>query len=222
MTKIYKRIVCLAISKMPGGRCVAGIEIKDGRRGNWIRLVSEAANGAIAKGDLLYQNRSVPKLLDVVRVPFLMAAPMGHQTENWIVDTKYLWTKTGHVPWRNLDKLTDPIADLWTVGHGTALKRNDMVGIAHASTFDHSLRFVKLSGVRISVEDAFRTPVRAHFTYNGSPYGLKVTDPNTRRKYREMGYGCHEVGDCYATISLAKPFKRNCYKLAAAIIEPSA
>ena len=38
---MVKRIVCLANSRRPGGRCVAGKEIlEDGQIGGWIRPVS--------------------------------------------------------------------------------------------------------------------------------------------------------------------------------------
>ena len=222
MTFTEKRFVCLAISRMPGGRCVAGIELNDGRPGNWVRMVNDTDGGAVAKRNIRCEDDGFLELLDVVSVPLVSPVPIDHQTENWAVHTDCRWQRGGYLEWSDLDKLIDPIADLWTVGHGSKPDRNDMVEPAKAVMFDHSLRLVKLSDVRISVRDIFKRPVRAHFLHNGNPYGLKVTDPNFERKYRDMGFGDYEIGECYATISLAQPYQGNCFKLAATIFEPPA
>lgn len=81
-----KQIVCLANSRKLSGRCVAGIEIRDGKRLGWIRPVSDRENQEVSEHERQYEDGSDPKVLDVIEVPLLRALPSGYQRENWLLD----------------------------------------------------------------------------------------------------------------------------------------
>jgi hypothetical protein len=61
--------------------------------------------------------------------------------------------------------------------------------------------------------------VRAHFTYAGTPYALKVTDPVADAAFRQKDDGDYPL-DAYLCVSLTEPYEMDnrCHKLAAAII----
>jgi hypothetical protein len=76
-----KKIVCLASSKKPGGRCVAGKEIADDDDAQWIRPVSARPSAEISLDELQYENGQEPQILDIVEIPMIAAVPKVHQTE---------------------------------------------------------------------------------------------------------------------------------------------
>lgn len=89
-----KRIICLANSRKPGRRCIAGKEILpavDGgaqRIGGWIRPVSAGAYEAVSDSERRYQNGSDPQVLDVIDVPVPNPQPHDYQQENWLIDNR--------------------------------------------------------------------------------------------------------------------------------------
>ena len=69
-SSVVKRMVCLAYSRMPNGRCVAGRELRaDGRLGAWIRPVTGGEDEGVTEEVSRYANGSLPRLLDVMDVP---------------------------------------------------------------------------------------------------------------------------------------------------------
>ena len=79
-----KRIVCLANSFKIGGSCVAGREIlQNGSYGAWIRPVSSRSTAEISWMESMYENRTQPKLLDIIDISLLRAVPHNHQRENY-------------------------------------------------------------------------------------------------------------------------------------------
>ncbi len=77
------QLVCLANSYKEGGRCLAGVELKDGvslienEKPAWIRPVSKTKHGEIP-------TYLVPhiKLLDIVELDLFEKVPAGYQSEN--------------------------------------------------------------------------------------------------------------------------------------------
>ena len=61
--------------------------------------------------------------------------------------------------------------------------------------------------------------VRAHFTYGGTHYALKVTDPVADGAFKQKKDGTYPL-DAYLCVSLTEPYEKDnrCHKLAAAII----
>ena len=75
-----KRIVCLANSRMSGGRCIAGKELDPGGRiGRWVRPVSGWSMGGLAEKERQYEDGSEPQVLDVVELAVEGPKPEKHQ-----------------------------------------------------------------------------------------------------------------------------------------------
>lgn len=125
---VVKRIVCLANSRKPDGRCIAGVELgDDGRRRGWIRPGSARPNQAVSEDERQYKDGSDPMVLDIVDVPLLRHTPHTFQQENWLLDPEYYWQNAGRAPWGQLPGLLDPVGPLWMNGYSTYHGRNDRV-----------------------------------------------------------------------------------------------
>jgi len=95
-----KTIVCLANSRKYSGRCIAGKEILADGYGPWIRPVSVRQYGEISEEERRYENGVSAKLLDILRVPLIGAAPQLYQSENYLIDSEYYRVKKGAIAWR--------------------------------------------------------------------------------------------------------------------------
>ena len=217
-----KRIVCLANSRMPGGNCIAGKELRDdGVPGFWVRPVSGRDDEGVAEEESRYLDGGTPHLLDVMEVPVLDAKPKGHQRENWLLDPNHRWAKVGSVDLARLPEWTDAVDTLWVNGWSTARGLNDRVGTSDAASLNTSLCLLKVN-LTVSVFDYFgRRRVQGWFQHNGTDYGIWVTDPDYEDKYRQQPDGNYQVGECLATVSLSGVNRDGySYKLIAAIIKP--
>lgn len=221
------RIVCLANSRRLTGRCIAGRELKTGGGvGKWIRPVSQRESMEVSEYERQYEDGSDPKLLDIIDVPLIEPMPVGHQTENWLLDPKWYWEKIGSFPRAKLATLTDPVAPLWVNGQSTVAGCNDRILIGLQKGVPDSLRFVRVNGLQIAVfapGEAFgnsKRRVQGRFRHAGDDYALWVTDPVYERRYLKNLNGTYQVGECWLTISLAEEYQGAIYKLIAAIIEP--
>jgi hypothetical protein len=100
---------------------------------------------------------------------------------------------------------------------------NDCVSPEAAGAYDHSLLLIKPADlvIHVGVEGHFypKRAVRAHFTYRGTRYALKVTDPLADAAFRQKEDGTYPL-DAYLCVSLTEPYEKDnrCHKLAAAII----
>ena len=222
-----KRIVCLANSRKISGRCIAGREWDEGRgAGPWVRPVSDRQNQEVSEYERQYEDGSDPRVLDVIDVPVLEPRPKGCQTENWLIDPEYYWTKVGSYSPFDLAALTDPIDPLWTDGDSTYHGRNDRIMIELAGSVSGSLRLIRVEEIEIGVfmpGEAFGNPkrrVQGRFAHAGREYALWVTDPVYERRYLAKLDGRYRLGECCLTISLGEPHQGAVHKLIAAIIEP--
>ena len=84
-----KRIVCLATSRIPQGRCIAGRELVDDCPGDWIRPVSTHGHQGVSKYERQYKDGSDPRLLDILDISLQKHQPRDHQRENWLLDSSY-------------------------------------------------------------------------------------------------------------------------------------
>ena len=91
-TSVVKRIACLANSRKPQGRCIAGKEILGNEQlGGWIRPVSDRPGEEVSQIERQYENGGGPQLLDVIDIPLRLALPKNHQQENWLLDPDRRW-----------------------------------------------------------------------------------------------------------------------------------
>ena len=222
-----KRLVCLASSRKPQGRCIAGKELlADGRPGKWVRPVSGRENEGVSAWERRYRDGGEPRVLDVMDVPLLSAQPNSYQAENWVIASGRRWRRVDRMAWSQLAKLVDPLAPLWTNSHSTFHGTNDRVPMSAAENLDHSLRLVEVNQMRLFVSAPgadFDNPARkvqGRFRHGGTDYWLRVTDPEYERTYLEKPDGTYSIGKSLLTVSLGAPHEGYAYKLIAAIIRP--
>lgn len=222
-----KRIVCLANSRKPKGRCVAGREVMS--PGAWIRPVSDRPDQAVSRQERRCRDSigrlAEPKLLDVVDVPLREHRPQDYQSENWLLDPGCRWTKRDVYPASDLHRLCDQDGDLWVNGHETYHGTNDRVPLQLATGLADSLRLIHVHGMSVRVltqgED-FGNPrrrVQACFRFNHADYALIVTDPEIEAEFLSKSDGEYAHRPCYLTVSLSEPFQGYCYKLVAGMIK---
>lgn len=224
-----KKIVCLASSKKPGGRCVVGKEVLENGYGKWVRPVSARPSAEINLEERQFEDGTEPRILDVIEVPMLAPVPRVHQAENHMIDADAYWIKKGVIARGVLGDLIDGPPSLWTNGDSTFHGRNDRVTQAVASQFRDSLYLIRPTNVVIRVLTpgaAFGNPkrrVRARFTYSHSEYDLMVTDVNAEAAFLAKVNGEYNIGDAYFCVSLAEAHTDGyCYKLIATIIAEGA
>ena len=174
-----------------------------------------------------YEDGSDPRVLDVIDIPLLEWKPGTYQQENWLLDPEYYWVRAGSLTWTELDAFVSPVGPLWVNGHSTSNGSNDRVPTALADDLKSSLVLLRAPSVELAVfapGEAFgnrKRRVQAHFHHGGDDYRLWVTDPVYEREYLARPDGQYQLGECFLTVSLGEPYKGSCYKLVAAIIEPT-
>lgn len=227
---VAKRILCLANSKKMSGRCVAGREVLDTAPGSWIRPVSARPTEEVSEDERQYQDGSDPRVLDIIDVPLIRHQPHACQTENWLLDHSYYWTKVRQVGWAELQLYVENPATLWTNTRSTYNGVNDEILQADADEFPNSLVLIRVPTLELVVlvpGAAFGNPKRrvlADFRYRGIRYALWVTDPVIERDYKARADGTYLIGECCLCVSLGEPLQKqngeSCrYKLVAAVIQ---
>lgn len=223
-----KKIVCLANSRKPTGRCVAGREITDSGFGSWVRPVSArpGQGQAISLKERQYRDGQDPSLLDIISIEMKGPQPQHHQQENHLIADRP-WVKQGRIGWQRLQPaVEDPAGPLWLNGHSTRYGENDQVPEAHIDSLSRSLYLVrpeKLTLVVASEGGTFGQPrrrVRARFHLCDHSYCIVVTDPWAETKYSAEDDGSYLVANALLCISLGEPIRGYAYKLAAAVITP--
>ena len=220
-----KRIICLANSRKLSGRCVAGIELSGDQPGGWIRPVSAREHEEVSEYERQYEDGSDPRVFDIMDVPLLDARPKGYQQENWLLDPAHYWVKVDRAVWNDLQRFIDPVGPIWINGHSTYNGLNDTIPLSLAASLDSSLRLVRTDRLTLSVFNPGETfgnskrRVQGRFRQDGIEYWLWITDPVCELKYLSKPDGEYEIEECLLTISLGEPYKDDCYKLIAGIIE---
>lgn len=227
---VVKRILCLANSKKMSGRCVAGREVLDTGPGPWIRPVSARPTEEVSEDERQYQDGSDPRVLDVVDVPLIRHQPHACQTENWLLDPGYYWSRVRQIGWAELQLYVENPATLWTNDRSTNHGVNDEIFQADADVLPNSLVLICVADLELSVfapGASFGNPKRrvlGKFCYRGIRYALWVTDPIVERDYKAKPDGTYKVGECCLCVSLGEPMQKqngeSCrYKLVAAMIQ---
>jgi hypothetical protein len=221
-----KRIVCLANSFKIGGSCIAGREVLgNGKHGGWIRPVSARLTAEVWASECRYQKNSSPKLLDIIDVPLLKAAPRNHQTENHEIDPKTWWVKVGELPWDELKQLRERPASLWINSDCTGLGAFNCISEGEAATLHDSLVLIRPENFVVKVgsktwDGKTRKTYRGSFRYNGTSYVLQLTDPVATNAFEVKAEGDYPLKDVDICVSLTEPWVKDnnrCHKLVAAI-----
>lgn len=220
----FKKILCLANSRKPGGRCVAGKIYDIGQPGSWIRPVSARPSEEVSEIERQYDDGMEPSLLDIIEIPVKKKNQKDFQIENFIIEDKKRWVKTGTVSKVKLRRWTDDPEKLWLNNSSSYSGLNDRVSFEDSDSLRGSLYFIELNDLKLRVfapGSDFDNPkrrVQAKFTFNGLQYHLRVTDPVIERHYLADDDGTFSVGEAFATISLTRSFDDYCYKLVVALI----
>lgn len=219
-----KTIVCLANSRKPGGRCVAGREVGSGQFGSWVRPVSARTGQEVSWDERHYNDGRDPALLDIIEIPFTTAQPQHHQIENHLIDPQYYWQKRGTVSWQRIQSAVETVGGpLWLNGFSSSNGENDRVPEAQAHTLGRSLYLVRPEQLvlHVATEGGMYGPprrrVRAAFRLEGSAYRIVVTDPIVEAECLREPDGQYEIEDALACVSLSEAFNGFAYKLAAAL-----
>jgi len=219
-----KRLLCLANSRKLSGRCIAGREIVDSQPAEWIRPVSDREHQEVSEREWQYEDGSDPVVLDVIDVPLVGPRPHAYQQENWLLDSKYYWQKTGRLDWSGLQGFLETAGSLW-INNQSGAGLNDRIALEQAKMLRSSLRLIHLNRLTIKVfrpGAAFNNPkrrVQGQFVHEGVQHWLWVTDPVYERRYLAQADGTYELGESCLTISLGESYGDFCYKLIACIIE---
>lgn len=227
MPYIYQ-IVCLANSKKPGGRCVAGKISTGEHKDLWIRPVAPRQNRTITLHDQIYENQEPPELLDLIDIVFTGHQAGTFQQENHVINDRQYWALAGQFDSEDLHTLVDVPDQLWeTTNDDSTSGVNDRISGASLTQQRGSLYFIEPENVRIHVSaegaqwNDNRLRVRAFFDYNNIHYGLMVTDLDFEAAYVALGAGWYEPDDIlYFTVSLGEIDQRGyAYKLVAAVFQ---
>ena len=167
-----KRIVCLASSRMPRGRCIAGKELLlYGRPGGWIRPINGREGEGVSISESRYIDGDIPSLLDVMDVPVLQWQPENHQRENWLIDLNRRWSKVSLLAPSHLPNCIDEVDTLWVNGHSSSVGQNDRVTALDTKSLRNSLYLIETNlTLRVFKPYDDRQRVQGQFGYNGIDY----------------------------------------------------
>lgn len=216
-----KTFLCLACSRKPDGRCVAGKEWVNGVFGGWIRPVTPGEHSAVTNEQRKYPDGYSAVVLDYVTAEFTGRETGGFQAENHLIKQPSQWKLAGKVKQSNelLATLVDNPASLWTNTCQNSLNGlNDRVSVQKLVNQDDSLYLIGVTRLiaHVAVVDEKRK-VRGEFTYNNVKYKLKITDPKFEKHFEKHDAGAYDVDIDYLTISLGEAFEGHAYKLIAAV-----
>ena len=227
----FHRMICLANSRKPDGRCIAGKLYFEGKFGIWFRPISAREGEELSEAERLIGAKSEPALLDILEFSVIEAKPSHHQTENWLINPKVRMQKIGTVFPEDLMRAVDKPINLWIVGSSSKRGKNDFVPEDRIAEVSGSLFLINPTFFSIHVlTDNFMgrksRQVRGEFSHCGAEYNLKITDPVIEAKYLAKKDGIYKIQNALLTISLTEKIFRprynqsaGFYKLIAGVIE---
>lgn len=231
-----RRIICLANSKKPGGRCLAGKLYSRGKFGRWMRPISGRMDEALSESERQVGKNWMgvgvePALLDILEFSILSPRPTNHQVENWLINPRMYMLRMGQITPNELLPVIDNPNSLWTVGSSSSRGSSDFVPEERIHEAVESLYLIhpELLSLHVTTDEYMgreTRQVRGEFTYGGVIYNLKVTDPIVEAKYLATGDGIYKNVNALLTISLAEKIfvpkynhSAGYYKLIAGVIE---
>lgn len=214
-----RTIICLAASRRTGGFCYAG---KDVQTQEWVRPISTRVSHEISGAERTLQSGLPARVLDVLQIEFDSPSPHRWQTENHII-TATPWLSLGVATKAHADAFADAPQLLWENLHSTANGHFDELTEQRADGFQDSLRLIQVNDLVLSarIEGGglypARRALRARFSFLGTAYILKVTDPAYETPFRMRAVGEYHIGNATMCVSLSEPFNGMAFKLVAAI-----
>ncbi len=167
---MYKDLIIMTRSDKHGGFCVVGIDINDG---NFIRLMSDDKEtfGALTSKNMLYEDNSEAKILDVARVGILEDCPTKLQPENVLLDDTIRWQKLGAVKQEDTYQyLNNDVSNIF-LNVDNCLDKKEIIENGN------SILFVQITNAQIYSN--FKNKTKMSFTFKGSKYtDISVTDPD--------------------------------------------
>lgn len=222
-----KTLVCLANSRKPAGRCIAGRVLTDTGLGEWVRPVSERPGEEVSEEERRYSDGEDVTVGDIVRIPFLQPKPHLHQVENQLLDPDFYWTREGRASWEVVVAGVQSPRTLWTLGMNSTHGCNDRVDAANLAAAPASLYLIQPQDLVFEAAEEGgqygppRRKVRASFTFGGQHYALSVTDPvfeaTMLKRTDPVLKPKREVLLC---VSLGEVFHGFAYKLVATVLWP--
>ena len=226
-----RRIVCLANSRKPDGRCVAGKLYAQGKFGAWLRPISIREGEELSEQERHISKGVEPALLDILEFTVSRHKPSAHQPENFTINSQYKFKKVGHISAVDLPKVVDKPTNLWIMGYQSkTFGKNDLVPPNRISEVSNSLYLINPHTFTIQVvQGTYSLQVRGQFSYLGADYNLRITDPVVEERFIPKGAGEYKIDDVLLTISLAEklftvasnPSSSGYYKLIAGVIDVS-
>ncbi len=224
--KFIERIVCLANSRKPLGRCIAGKRIDSNSKvGTWIRPISAQQSHAISEDDRRYPDGHTAQFLDIIEIPCIEPCPTLHQTENVLIDDRFYWELKGRPTWKQLQAMVDAPGPIWANGFSAYYNQNNRVpeGLLDANGGSLKIiprdRIVLHAGPKAPDFGNMKLIVRASFDYAGHHYKLDLTDPELEKECLNKGNGDYQLKSVLACISLAELHSDGyAYKVVASII----
>ena len=221
--KYEKQILCLANSRKPFGRCVAGKE----KSGVWIRPVSARPGGELSTQDRQFGDGGDPQVGDILYVPLLGSQTHAYQVENHLINGSDRWRFQRKATWEEVISVLDQVSgDLWGTGSSSYYGLNDRVTLNEAANLGESLKLILVEDLVIisHIEGGSLYPakrrIRGNFSVNSFEYRLSITDPGLENTYSSGVDGEFNVGKAALCISLSEPLDGVAYKLIAGMILP--
>lgn len=215
-----KEFILLSTSKKYRNICVAGIETHSG---NWIRIVSDddSIRNAVKLEEMLYQDGMLPQIFDIISVRCRGQHACYYQTENYVNNPKYKWSKTGFatiydvINLRSLEKKEYIFYD-----NEKKIHKDVVMSIPEAERYSLYMVSPALSIVHVK-EWPERKDITMSIYNQGQWYRyLAITDSSFKEKYLHYGEGEYPMrGKVYLVLSLGECYTDGChYKLIVTVI----
>ncbi|OPX85320.1 hypothetical protein [Pelotomaculum sp. PtaB.Bin117] len=220
---MYKDIILLTTSKKINNLCIAGVEKENG---SWVRIISEdeEIQHAITTNDAMYEDGSMPQIMDIIRIKCKGYKPNYYQPENYVLDDSYYWKKVGTASIRELLRV-HPVENNSFLFYDT----DKCIERAYFNNLNdkdrYSLTLISPEDICVHVKQWSKhekKKVTMSFNYSGNRYWyIRLTDTefeNIYLQYQDGNYNYREK--CLLVVSLGdvNPKDNKHYKLIAKVL----
>lgn len=201
------QFLCLANSRKPPARCVAGLDLSSGE---WMRPVSKENTGGLAVHETNVnvggRLRGIQPL-DVVEFDMILPVPGIGQPENidrgreeWIFHRRFF---------------TSELELLYEESPSLMQNNSDRISEADSATITSSLCLISVRDPEFRLNPSNDNQLRAHFQFRNLEFNLAVTDDSTWVGQAKRDPRRFSRGRWAFTVSLSVPFNGSLYKLVA-------